>query len=89
MNKVIALLCKSQNILPRSALLAIYESLVRTYLDYGHIITSSHQRGSIKKGVLKDFAEFSGKHLSTLWHRCFPVNCLKFLKTPFLQSTPG
>ena len=22
-----------------------------------------------------------------LWHRCFPVNFLKFLRTPFLQNT--
>ena len=24
-----------------------------------------------------------------IWHRCFPVNFVKFLKTPFLQNTPG
>ena len=24
-----------------------------------------------------------------LWHRCFPVNFAKFLRTPFLQNTPG
>ena len=24
-----------------------------------------------------------------LWHRCFPVNVEKFLKTPFLQNTSG
>ena len=24
-----------------------------------------------------------------LWHRCFPVNFRKFLRTPFLQSTSG
>ena len=24
-----------------------------------------------------------------LWHRCFPVNFAKFLRTPFLQSTSG
>ena len=24
-----------------------------------------------------------------LWHRCFPVNFTKFLRTPFLQSTSG
>ena len=23
-----------------------------------------------------------------LWHRCFPVNFAKFLKTPFLKRTP-
>ena len=24
-----------------------------------------------------------------LWHRCFPVNFVKFLRTPFLQNTTG
>ena len=53
----------------------------------------------MKKGVLKIFAKFTGKHLklslfliklqpatllkNRLWHRCFPVNFKKFLRTPF------
>ena len=52
---------------------------------------SSHQRCSIKQGVLKDFAKLTGKHVcqnlkpaillkKTLWHRCFPVNFVKFLR---------
>ena len=24
-----------------------------------------------------------------LWHRCFPINFVKFLRTPFLQNTSG
>ena len=41
---------------------------------------------------LKDrhFVKFTGKHLcqslflkKRLWHRCFPVNFVKFLRTPF------
>ena len=24
-----------------------------------------------------------------LWHKCFPVNFVKFLRTPFLQDTSG
>ena len=55
-----------------------------------------------KKGVLRKFTEFAGKHLCQslffnkfaglkpvtllkmrLWHSCFPVNFLKFLRTPF------
>ena len=27
--------------------------------------------------------------LMKLWHRCFPVNFVKFLRTPFLQNTSG
>ena len=62
----------------------------------------------MKKGVLKNFAKFTGKHLrqslffnkvagpmpasllqKRLWHRCFPVNFAKFLRTPFLKNTSG
>ena len=25
----------------------------------------------------------------SLWHRCFPVNCVKFLRAPFSQNTSG
>ena len=63
---------------------------------------SSHRRCSVKKGVLRNFAKFTGKHLcqsfffnkvlatllkKRLWHRCFPVNFAKFLRAPFLQNT--
>ena len=56
-----------------------------------------------KKGVLRNFAKFTGKHLcqslffnkvadlrsaallkKRLWHRCFPVNFEKFLRTAFI-----
>ena len=69
---------------------------------------SSLQRCSIRKGALRNFAKFTGKHLcqslffnkvaglrpATLlkkrhWNSCFPVNFLKFLRTPFLQNTSG
>ena len=57
-----------------------------------------------KKVVLKNFTKFTGMHLSqslffdrvaglrpkkTLWHRYFPVNFAKFLRTYFLQNTSG
>ena len=61
-----------------------------------------------KKGVLKNFAKFIGKHLCQIlffnkvtslrpagllkkrpWHKCFPVNIAKFLKTLFLWNTLG
>ena len=48
-----------------------------------------------KKDVLKNSTKFTGKHLcqslffnevaglrKSLWHRCFPVNVVKFLRTP-------
>ena len=51
--------------------------------------------GVLKKGVLRNFAKFTRKHLcrrpatllkKTLWHRCFPVNFAKFLRTPFFTE---
>ena len=68
---------------------------------------SSHPEVFCKKGVLRNFAKFIGKHLcqmlfffnkvaglrpatllkKSLWHRCFPVNFAKYLRTPFLQNT--
>ena len=36
-----------------------------------------------KKGVLKNFVEFTGK----LWHRCFSVPFARFLSTAFLKNT--
>ena len=61
-----------------------------------------------KKDVLRNFAKFTGKHLcqrlffnkvaglrsatllkKRLWHKCFPVNFVTFLSTPFLQNLFG
>ena len=58
-----------------------------------------------KKGVLRSFTKFTGKHLcqslffnkvaglrpatllkKRLWHKCFPVNFVKFLRTPFFKE---
>ena len=69
------------------------------------IIRNSRQEVFCKKGVLRNFAKFTGKHLcqslffnkvaglrpatllkKRLWHRCFPVNFAKFLRTPFLTE---
>ena len=70
--------------------------------DYLHVETVI-QRCSLRKGVLRNFAKFTGKHLcqslffnkvatllkKRLWHRCPPVNFAKFLRTPFLQNSSG
>ena len=64
---------------------------------------SSHRRCSERKGILSNFAKFTGKHLSQnlffnkvagfslwnnrLWHRHFRLNFVKFLRTPSLQNT--
>ena len=59
------------------------------------MIRSSRPEVFCKKGVLRNFPKFTGKHLCQslfnkvaglfkirLWRRCFPVNFGKFLKTP-------
>ena len=65
---------------------------------------SSHHRCSVKKGVLRNFAKFTGKHQcqslffnkgccnfikKRLWRRCFPGNFVKFLRTLFFQNSSG
>ena len=69
------------------------------------IYRSSRLEVFCRKGVLRNFAKFTGKHLcqklffnkvaglrpSTLlkkglWDRCFPVNFVKFLRTPFFTE---
>ena len=59
---------------------------------------SNHRKCSGRKGILRNFAKFTRKHLrqslffkkvACLWHRCFPVNFVKFPRTPFLQNTLG
>ena len=37
-NKTIKIICKLENVRPRSALLTIYKSFIRSHLDYGDII---------------------------------------------------
>ena len=78
----------------------ILENIFNLMVSMGR---SSHQRCFVKKGVLRNFAKFTGKHLchrlffnnvadlrhatllkKILWHRCFPVNFVKSLRTPFL-----
>ena len=55
---------------------------------------SSHRRWcSVKKGVLINITNFTGKHLcwslfikKILQHRCFPMKYVKFLRTPILKN---
>ena len=67
---------------------------------------SSRPEMFCKKGILRNLTKFTGKHLcqslffrlvtllkKRLWHSCFPVNFVKFLRTPFcighLWQLPG
>ena len=54
---------------------------------------SSRPEVFYKKRVLRNFAKFTIQHLcqrlclcQSLWHRCFPVNFAKFLRTPFFTE---
>ena len=58
-------------------------------------VRSNHPKVFCKKGVLGNFAKFTRKRLcqcllrpatlfkKILWHRCFPMNFAKFLRTSF------
>ena len=65
----------------------------------------SHPEVFCEKGVLRNFAKFTGKHLcqslflnkvvglrpaallkKRLWHKCFPANFAKYLRTPLLPK---
>ena len=48
-----------------------------------------------EKGVLRNFTKFTGRHLwpeacnfmkKILWRRCFPVNFVRFLRTPKIAA---
>ena len=64
-----------------------------------HILDkSNHQRCSVRKDALRNFAKLTGKHLcqrlfmsepkacnfikKRACHKCFPINSSKFLRTP-------
>ena len=61
------------------------------------VFRSSRPEVFWKKGVLRNFVKFTGKHLcqslffdkvAGLRHGCFPVNFAKFLRTPFFHRAP-
>ena len=63
-------------------------------------IRSSCRRCTVRKGVLKNSARFTGKRMCQSlffnkvaglrpWYRCFSVNFVKFLRTPFLENISG
>ena len=63
-------------------------------------LRSSRPEVFCKTGILRNFAKFTVKHLGQsllfnevaglrLWHRCFPVNFVKFLRSPFfIEQSP-
>ena len=63
-----------------------------------YFFRSSHQRCSVNKKVFLEISQNYQENTclrpatllkKRLWHRCFPVNFVKFLRTPFLQNTSG
>ena len=76
----------------KSCLFRLMMPLVYFKLVWTEIARSSHRMCPVRKGVLRNFAKLAGKHLCQrlatllqrrLWHRCFPVNFAKVLRTPF------
>ena len=78
------------------------------FLAPGKMTRISRPEVFCKKGVLENFAKFTGKHRcqsllfnkftglrpatflkKRLWHRCFPVNFVKYSRTPvFIEHLP-
>ena len=66
--------------------------------DLVGLFRSSHRRCSVKRGIFKNFANFTGKQLcwsllqacnfikNKLQHWCFPVKFAKFLRTSILKN---
>ena len=81
--------------------LAEVDSKISFQAIYIQVSRSSRPEVFCKKGFLRNFAKFTGKHLcqrlfinealfkKSLWHRCFPINFAKFLRAPFLQNSSG
>ena len=68
-------------------------------IPFSQKVRSTRPEVLCKKGVLRNLAKFTGKHLcqslclrpatllkKRLWHSCFPANFAKFLRTPFLTE---
>ena len=75
---------------------------VKSVESFGKSILVSFKISTTTEGILRNFVKFTEKHLCQslffnkvlglslqLWHRCFPMNFAKFLRTPFLQNTSG
>ena len=65
-----------------------------THSSQHHYIQRQPPEVFCEKGVLKYFEKFTGNTCARVSFlssrcRCFPVNFAKFLKTSFLQNTPG
>ena len=50
-NKGIGIICKLNNILPRSALSTIYRSFIRPHLDYGDVIHDRPENESFSNQI--------------------------------------
>ena len=89
-------------------LLLLIRGVARTQkLPIFNTCRSSRPEVYCKKGVLRNFTEFIGKHLrqslffnknaglrhvtllkKRVWHRCFPVNFVKLVRTSFFIAPP-
>ena len=92
-----AFCCCTENLSEKLLTSSFYLGANRQFVLLLNLHRSSHQRCSVKKGILRNFVKFTGKCLwrslflskKTLWHRCIPGNFVKFLRKTFLQNTSG
>ena len=63
------------------------DSIMRKMFN-GRILYKITSKNKIKTSLENvQYAKFTQE--VRLWHRCFPVNFAKFLRTPFLTNTSG
>ena len=67
-----------------------HQVIASDYQDQCQDHSEAAARGVLKKGVpAKKRPVVRNVSKKKLWHRCFPVNFVKFQRTPFLQNTSG
>ena len=93
-------MCREEKNIRRHSKVAKY-CLITFYKKYRSShrrCRSSHRSCSVKKGLLRNFANFTGKHNQVadlqsasflqkrFQHKCFPVKFAKLLRTPILKN---
>ena len=53
------------------------------------ILQNSHENTCVRVSFLIKLQTSDKQKVNMCWHRYFPVNFAKFLRTPFLQNTSG
>ena len=91
--KYFVLLRKLQMKLPSELSFNAFRSLAMEFRTFNLLIPRRLVRSSRQEVFYKNGVQLNKRPATllkkSLWHRCFPVNFAKFLRTLFLQKTSG